>query len=341
MNANVMGNLRDFRRNAMLGAPLLMIALLMMLVVPMPPLMLDLFFTFNIALSLVVIMACVYAGRPLAFASFPTVLLVATLLRLALNIASTRVVLLDGHTGTDAAGRVIEAFGEFVIGGNFAVGLVVFTILIIINFIVVTKGAGRISEVSALHPRRDAGQADGDRRRSQRRCDRPKEAKRRRGDVVAEADFWFHGRCQQVRPRRCDRGHPHLVTIIGGLAIGMMQHGMAFGDAVHNYTLLTVGDGLVARIGAGAVDRRRDHGHPRIQRANMGTQLVSQLFDIHFARRHRRHVDARRHSGMPNAVFLLLGGRRRRQDMIHKRSRRPVPSRCGDRSGKRMPRRAI
>jgi flagellar biosynthesis protein FlhA len=120
-----------------------------MMVMPMPPLLLDVFFTFNIALALVVILMTVYSARPLDFSVFPTVLLVATLLRLALNIASTRVVLLDGHTGTDAAGRVIEAFGEFVIGGNYAVGLVVFAILVIINFVVVTKGAGRVSEVSA------------------------------------------------------------------------------------------------------------------------------------------------------------------------------------------------
>src|SRR3990170_2137371 len=147
--ANAIISIRDIARNGMLGAPILVMAMLAMLVVPLPPWLLDIFFTFNITLSLVVLLAGIYSRKPLDFAAFPTVLLIATLLRLALNIASTRVVLLDGHTGTDAAGQVIEAFGDFVVGGNYAVGLVVFAILVIINFVVVTKGAGRISEVSA------------------------------------------------------------------------------------------------------------------------------------------------------------------------------------------------
>ena len=152
--------------------PLGVLAALAMMVLPLPPLALDVLFTFNIALSLIVVMAVFYVPRPLDFGVFPTVLLLATLLRLALNVASTRVVLLHGHTGSHAAGKVIESFGEFVIGGNYAVGVIVFAILTIINFVVVTKGAGRISEVTrALHPRRDARQADGDRRRPERRPD--------------------------------------------------------------------------------------------------------------------------------------------------------------------------
>ncbi len=331
MNANVMGNLRDFRRNAMLGAPLLMIALLMMLVVPLPPLMLDLFFTFNIALSLVVIMACVYAGRPLAFASFPTVLLVATLLRLALNIASTRVVLLDGHTGTDAAGRVIEAFGEFVIGGNFAVGLVVFTILIIINFVVVTKGAGRISEVSArftldampgkqmaIDADLNAGVID------------QKEARRRREDVVSEADFYgsMDGASKFVRGDAVAGILILVVTIIGGLSVGMLQHDMAFGDAVHNYTLLTVGDGLVAQIPALVLSTAAAIMVTRVSsEQNMGTQLLSQLFGNPRALGVTGGVLLALGviPGMPNAVFLLLGSAAAAGSyMIYKRSLQPA-----------------
>ena len=166
-------DLRSLIRSG-IGVPLGVLAVLAMIILPLPPLALDVLFTFNIALSLIVVMAVFYVARPLDFGVFPTVLLLATLLRLALNVASTRVVLLHGHTGSHAAGQVIESFGEFVIGGNYAVGVIVFAILTIINFVVVTKGAGRISEVTrALHPRRDARQADGDRRRSQRRPDHP------------------------------------------------------------------------------------------------------------------------------------------------------------------------
>ena len=312
-NANVLGSLGNVGRHAMLGAPLLLMALLMMLVVPLPPLMLDIFFTFNIALALVVILACIYAGRPLAFATFPTVLLVATLLRLALNIASTRVVLLDGHTGTDAAGRVIEAFGEFVIGGNFAVGLVVFTILIIINFIVVTKGAGRISEVSArftldampgkqmaIDADLNAGVID------------QKEARRRREEVVSEADFYgsMDGASKFVRGDAVAGILILVVTIIGGLAIGMMQHNMAFGDAVHNYTLLTVGDGLVAQIPALVLSTAAAIMVTRVSsEQNMGTQMLAQLFHNPRALGVTGGVLLTLGviPGMPNAVFLLLG----------------------------------
>ena len=146
--AGVLNTMRDLARNG-LGVPVAVMMLLAMVVLPLPPFLLDMFFTFNIALSLIILMVSIYAMRPLDFAAFPMILLIATLFRLALNVASTRVVLLEGHNGPDAAGKVIESFGAFVVGGNYAVGLVVFIILVIINFAVVTKGAGRISEVTA------------------------------------------------------------------------------------------------------------------------------------------------------------------------------------------------
>jgi flagellar biosynthesis protein FlhA len=234
-----------------LGAPLLLVMLLAMLVLPLPPFALDVFFTFNIALSLIVVLAAVYTLRPLDFSVFPTVLLITTLLRLALNVASTRVVLLEGHQGPDAAGKVIEAFGEFVIGGNYAVGLVVFSILVIINFVVVTKGAGRVSEVSArftldampgkqmaIDADLNAGLINQD------------EARRRREDVAREADFYgsMDGASKFVRGDAIAGILILFINIIGGLGVGVGQHGLDFSTAMHNYTLLTIGDGLVAQL---------------------------------------------------------------------------------------------
>ncbi|VAW84860.1 Flagellar biosynthesis protein FlhA, partial [hydrothermal vent metagenome] len=234
-----------------LGAPLLLLAMLGMVVIPMHPLILDVLFTFNIALALLVLLAAIYVKRPLDFGVFPAVLLIATLMRLALNVASTRIVLLEGHTGTDAAGHVIEAFGEFVIGGNYAVGIVVFSILVIINFVVVTKGAGRISEVSArftldsmpgkqmaIDADLNAGMIDAD------------TAKLRRSEVVQEADFYgsMDGASKFVRGDAIAAILILFITLIGGLAIGMAQHDMPFGEAVRNFSLLTIGDGLVAQI---------------------------------------------------------------------------------------------
>ncbi|ABI56335.1 flagellar biosynthesis protein FlhA [Alkalilimnicola ehrlichii MLHE-1] len=250
MNATLMDNLRSVGPLG-LGTPLLVVALLMMLVVPLPPIGLDLLFTFNIVLSLSILLVTVYAMRPLDFAVFPTILLIATLLRLALNVASTRIILLDGHTGTAAAGRVIESFGEFVIGGNYAVGLVVFTILIIINFVVVTKGAGRVAEVSArftldalpgkqmaIDADLNAGIID------------QKQAKERREEVAREADFYgsMDGASKFVRGDAIAGILILVINLVGGLSIGMLQHDMIFGDAVRNYSLLTIGDGLVAQI---------------------------------------------------------------------------------------------
>jgi flagellar biosynthesis protein FlhA len=235
------------------GLPLGLLAALAMIVLPLPPLALDALFTFNIALSIVIVMAVFYVARPVEFGVFPTVLLLATLLRLALNVASTRVVLLHGHTGTHAAGQVIESFGEFVIGGNFAVGVVVFIILTIINFVVVTKGSGRISEVSARFtldamPGKQMA-IDADLNAGLITQD---EARARRADVRAEADFYgsMDGASKFVRGDAIASILILFINIIGGLAIGTMAHDMPFASAGRTYTLLTIGDGLVTQIPA-------------------------------------------------------------------------------------------
>ena len=234
-----------------LGIPLMLLMLLGMMILPLPAFLLDVFFSFNIALSIVVLLVGIYSLRPLDFDVFPTILLVATLLRLALNVASTRVVLLEGHNGGDAAGKVIQAFGEVVIGGNYAVGIVVFLILIIINFVVVTKGAGRISEVSArftldampgkqmaIDADLNAGLIDQE------------EAKQRRKDIASEADFYgaMDGASKFVRGDAVAGILILIINIIGGLGIGMLQHDLEFSDALEKYILLTIGDGLVAQI---------------------------------------------------------------------------------------------
>jgi flagellar biosynthesis protein FlhA len=234
-----------------LGTPLLVLAALAMVVLPIPALILDLLFSFNIALAMIVLLVAVYAKRPLDFAAFPTVLLVATLLRLALNVASTRVVLLEGHNGGDAAGHVIEAFGAVVIGGNYAVGLIVFLILMIINFVVVTKGAGRISEVSArftldampgkqmaIDADLNAGLINQD------------QAKERRADVTNEADFYgsMDGASKFVKGDAIAGIMILFINIIGGFIIGVAQHHLSFAEAAEIYTLLTIGDGLVAQV---------------------------------------------------------------------------------------------
>jgi flagellar biosynthesis protein FlhA len=234
-----------------LGVPLLLLVMMGMMMLSVPPFLLDLLFTFNIALSIVVLLVSVYALRPLDFAVFPTILLVATLMRLALNVASTRVVLINGHEGGSAAGHVIEAFGNVVIGGNYVVGIVVFAILMIINFVVVTKGAGRISEVSArftldampgkqmaIDADLNAGLID------------QSEAKLRRVEVASEADFYgsMDGASKFVRGDAIAGLLILFINLIGGVGIGMAQHGMSFSDAGQVYALLTIGDGLVAQI---------------------------------------------------------------------------------------------
>ncbi|WP_374497521.1 flagellar biosynthesis protein FlhA [Vogesella indigofera] len=235
------------------ATPLYLLAILAMVILPLPPLVLDLLFTFNIVLAIIIILVSVSARRPLDFSIFPTIILGATLLRLTLNVASTRVVLLDGHQGTDAAGRVIEAFGHVVIGGNFVVGLVVFVILMIINFMVVTKGAERISEVSArftldaLPGKQMAIDAD-----LNAGVITQEAAQQRRRDIANEADFYgaMDGASKFVRGDAIAGILILLINLIGGVAIGALMHDMALGDAFRQYALMTIGDGLVAQIPA-------------------------------------------------------------------------------------------
>jgi flagellar biosynthesis protein FlhA len=292
--------------------PLLVMAMLAMMVIPLPPLALDVLFTFNIALSLVVILVAVYTPRPLEFAVFPTVLLVATLLRLALNVASTRVILLNGHTGTDAAGNVIQAFGDFVVGGNYTVGLVVFFILVIINFVVVTKGAGRVSEVSArftldampgkqmaIDADLNAGLVSQD------------EARRRRDEIAQEADFYgsMDGASKFVRGDAIAGILILIINIIGGLTIGTLQHGMALADAATNYVLLTIGDGLVAQIPSLLLSSATAIIVTRVSAAqDMGKQVFQQMFASPRALYIAAGVVGSLGlvPGMPNLVFLSL-----------------------------------
>lgn len=280
-NNDIFTRLKPFL-NGNLAAPMMLVALLAMVVLPLPPFMLDMLFSFNIALSLTIMLASIYVLKPLHFAAFPSVLLIATLLRLALNVASTRIILLEGHTGTAAAGNVIEAFGEFVIGGNYTVGFVVFAILVIINFVVVTKGATRIAEVGArftldslpgkqmaIDADLNSGLIDQDQARS------------RREEVMQEADFYgsMDGASKFVRGDAVAGILILLINIIGGLIIGVAQHDLSFSEAAHNYTLLTIGDGLVAQIpslllaaAAGLLVSRST------QEQDMGDQIVGQLF---------------------------------------------------------------
>jgi len=297
-----------------LGTPLLLLMIMSMMIVPLPAAMLDILFTFNISLALVVLLAGIYARRPLDFAAFPTILLVATLLRLALNVASTRVVLLNGHTGTDAAGSVIQAFGDFVVGGNYTVGFVVFAILVIINFVVVTKGAGRISEVSArftldaMPGKQMAIDAD-----LNAGVITQEEAKARRAEVAEEADFYgsMDGASKFVRGDAVAGILILFINIIGGLAIGTFQHGMAIGEAMRVFTLLTIGDGLVAQIPSLFLATAAAIMVTRVSaEQDIGDQVLSQLFENPKA----LSVTAALIGllglvpGMPNVAFLLIAG---------------------------------
>lgn len=281
----VLGQFKEYRGvlGKGLGTPLLVLAALGMVVLPIPPLMLDVLFSFNIALSIVVLLVSVYTRRPLEFAAFPTVLLLATLLRLALNVASTRVVLLEGHNGSAAAGHVIEAFGNVVIGGNYAVGIIVFTILMIINFVVITKGAGRIAEVSArftldaMPGKQMAIDAD-----LNAGLINQEEAKKRRQDVTQEADFYgsMDGASKFVKGDAIAGIMILFINIIGGFIIGMMQHQLTFSESAEIYTLLAIGDGLVAQIPslllsiAAAIIVTRQNTDQ-----DMGSAVLGQLFD--------------------------------------------------------------
>lgn len=280
-----------FRGN--LGIPILLLSLLAMMILPIPAFLLDVLFTFNIALAIVVLLVAVYSLRPLDFAVFPTVLLVSTLMRLALNVASTRVVLLDGHEGPDAAGKVIQAFGEVVIGGNYVVGFVVFAILMIINFAVVTKGAGRISEVSArftldampgkqmaIDADLNAGMIDAE------------QAKQRRMEIASEAEFYgsMDGASKFVKGDAVAGLLILGINIIGGLGVGMAQHDLSFTEAVERYSLLTIGDGLVAQLPSLMLSTAAAIMVTRVNESgDMGSQIVTQMF------------------GSPKALYVAAG----------------------------------
>ncbi|MCW8807022.1 MAG: FHIPEP family type III secretion protein, partial [Rhodanobacter sp.] len=238
---SVLGNFKHLARRG-IGAPVAVLIMLAMIMLPLPPFLLDMLFSFNIALSLVILLAVIYVMRPLEFAAFPTVVLMATLLRLALNIASARVVLLHGHDGPAAAGKVIQAFGEFVIGGNFAVGLVVFGIITIINFVVITKGATRVSEVTArftldaMPGKQMAIDAD-----LNAGLLTQEQARERRQEVREEADFYgsMDGASKFVRGDATAGILILLINIVGGFFVGGFQHGLSAGEAARTYTLLT------------------------------------------------------------------------------------------------------
>ena len=265
-----------------LMAPLVVVMILAMMVLPLPPLALDLLFTFNIAMALMVMMVAAYMVRPLDFAAFPAVILLTTLLRLSLNVASTRVVLLEGHTGPGAAGQVIESFGHFLIGGNFAVGLIVFAILVVINFVVVTKGAERIAEVGArftldampgkqmaIDADMNAGLID------------EKEARRRRSEVADEAEFFgsMDGASKYVRGDAMAGLLILFINIVGGLVIGVVQHGLSAGQAADSYILLAVGDALVAQIPALLISVAAAMVVSRVGKGDdVGSQITQQVF---------------------------------------------------------------
>ena len=308
--------LSDLGKNASKGiaAPVIIIMLLAMMILPLPAFILDIFFSFNIALSIIVLLTSLYTVKPLDFMAFPTILLVSTMLRLSLNVASTRIVLTEGHTGADAAGKVIEAFGHFLIGGNFTVGIVVFIILTIINFTVVTKGAGRIAEVGArfaldampgkqmaIDADLNAGLIGED------------EARRRRTEVAQEAEFYgaMDGASKYVRGDAVAGIIITVINIVGGLLVGLLQHDMGFSDALKTYTLLAIGDGLVAQIPSLIISTAAGIVVSRVASdQDIGTQLVSQLF----AKPKVLYITAGiiggmgMIPGMPNMVFLLLAG---------------------------------
>lgn len=306
-----MGNLR-LRHLTGLGTPVLLVLMLSMMVLPLPPIALDVLFTFNIAIALVIILVVLYTHRPLEFAVFPTVLLVATLLRLSLNVASTRVVLLEGHNGTDAAGKVIQAFGEFVVGGNYAVGLIVFIIITIINFVVVTKGAGRIAEVSARFtldamPGKQMA-VDADLNSGLITQD---QARARREEIANEADFYgaMDGASKFVRGDAIAGILILVINVVGGLAIGMAQHDLSFSQAAHNYALLTIGDGLVAQIPSLVLSTAAAIIVTRVASTrDTGQQIADQLFNSPKALAITAAVVGSLGlvPGMPNFVFLML-----------------------------------
>jgi flagellar biosynthesis protein FlhA len=278
----IVQNLGALRRHLpSLAGPSAFVLVLAMVVVPLPAFALDLLFTFNISFALMILLASLYTAKPTDFSAFPTLLLVTTLLRLSLNIAAARVILLDGYLGADAAGRVIEAFGAFVVGGNYAVGIAVFSILVVINFVVITKGAGRIAEVAArfaldgMPGKQMAIDAD-----LNAGLINQEEATRRRREVAHEADFFgaMDGASKFVRGDAIAAMLILFINLIGGFAIAIWQHGLSLAEAAQTYTLLTIGDGLVAQIpalvissAAGVIVSRVSTGH------DVGSQILGQL----------------------------------------------------------------
>lgn len=318
MSTAMIKNLQNWNsKNGMmlqsLAAPILVIAILALMVLPMPPWLLDTFFTLNIATALMVMMIAAYMVKPLDFAAFPSVLLLTTLMRLSLNVASTRVVLLEGHTGPGAAGAVIESFGHFLIGGNFAVGLIVFAILVVINFVVITKGAERIAEVSArftldampgkqmaVDADLNAGLID------------EAEAKLRRAEVGEEANFFgsMDGASKFVRGDAMAGILILLITIVGGFIIGMAQHGLSAGDAANSYVLLAVGDALVAQIPGLLISVAAAMVISRVGKDNdTGKQIAAQMLATPRALAITAAILIMLGliPNMPHTVFLLMG----------------------------------
>ena len=295
-----------------LAGPILILLILSMMVLPLPAFILDLLFTFNIALSIMVLLVAMFTQRTLEFAAFPTILLFTTLLRLALNVASTRIILMEGHTSAAAAGKVVEAFGHFLVGGNFAIGIVVFVILVIINFMVITKGAGRIAEVGArfvldgmpgkqmaIDADLNAGLIGED------------EAKKRRSEVTQEADFYgsMDGASKFVRGYAIAGILIMVINVVGGLLVGVLQHGMSMGHAAESYTLLTIGDGLVAQIPALVISTAAGVIVTRVSTdQDVGEQMVNQLFSNPSVMLLSAAVLGLLGlvPGMPNLVFLLF-----------------------------------
>jgi flagellar biosynthesis protein FlhA len=312
MNGLTMPGWLKSANGRMLAAPILIIMMLAMMVLPLPAFVLDVFFSFNIALSIIVLLTSLYTVRPLDFMVFPTVLLVSTMLRLSLNVASTRVVLTEGHTGPDAAGKVIEAFGHFLIGGNYTVGIVVFVILTIINFTVVTKGAGRIAEVGArfaldaMPGKQMAIDAD-----MNAGLIGEQEARRRRTEVAQEAEFYgaMDGASKYVRGDAVAGILVTVINIVGGLVVGMLQHDLDFSAALKNYTLLAIGDGLVAQIPSLIISTAAGVVVSRVaSEQDIGGQLIGQLF----AKPEVMYITAAIIGGMgiipgmPHVAFILL-----------------------------------
>ena len=297
-----------------LAGPFLILLILSMMVLPLPPFMLDLFFTFNIAISIIVMLVAINVMKPLDFSVFPTVLLITTLLRLSLNVASTRVVLLEGHAGPGSAGQVIDAFGHFLVGGNFAVGIVVFAILVIINFVVITKGAGRVAEVAArftldampgkqmaIDADLNAGLIGED------------DARKRRATIAEEADFFgsMDGASKFVRGDAVAGILIMFINIIGGLFVGVMQHGLDAGTAAKTYTLLTIGDGLVAQIPALIISIAAGMVVTRVgDTQDLSQQFIGQIFNNPKVLGLSGAIIGLLGliPGMPNFVFLLLAG---------------------------------